>query len=203
MVEPADLAAAQGGGGEPDARTGRVRDGVDAGGAAARPEPRMGAAGGGRQRRRAAGRARSACSIPRATREAPASSWSSSGIRHGRIRSSRRCALGRRCWWSSRAPTATSHPPGTARVHRRRPGTSPPRTSVGSPRSSEAGSVLGPGGRGRALRGARDDPWELGGDALAYARRLAHQTAPFRVRSAAIQAKAKLSQASRPGSRTA
>jgi transcriptional regulator len=41
---------------------------------------------------------------------------------------------------------------------------------------------------------ARDDPWELRGDALAYARRLAHETAPFRVRSAAIQAKAKLSQ---------
>jgi transcriptional regulator len=41
---------------------------------------------------------------------------------------------------------------------------------------------------------ARDDPWELGGDALAYARRLAHETAPFRVRSAAVQAKAKLSQ---------
>jgi transcriptional regulator len=34
---------------------------------------------------------------------------------------------------------------------------------------------------------ARDDPWELRGDALAYARRLAHETAPFRVRSAAIQ----------------
>jgi transcriptional regulator len=41
---------------------------------------------------------------------------------------------------------------------------------------------------------ARDDPWVLRGDALAYARRLAHETAPFRVRSAAIQAKAKLSQ---------
>jgi transcriptional regulator len=41
---------------------------------------------------------------------------------------------------------------------------------------------------------ARDDPWELRGDALAYARRLAHETVPFRVRSAAIQAKAKLSQ---------
>jgi transcriptional regulator len=41
---------------------------------------------------------------------------------------------------------------------------------------------------------ARDDPWELRGDALAYARRIAHETAPFRVRSAAIQAKAKLSQ---------
>jgi transcriptional regulator len=41
---------------------------------------------------------------------------------------------------------------------------------------------------------ARDDPWELRGDALADARRLAHETAPFRVRSAAIQAKAKLSQ---------
>ena len=41
---------------------------------------------------------------------------------------------------------------------------------------------------------ARDDPWELCGDALAYARRIAHETAPFRVRSAAIQAKAKLSQ---------
>jgi transcriptional regulator len=41
---------------------------------------------------------------------------------------------------------------------------------------------------------ARDDPWELRGDALAYARQIAHETAPFRVRSAAIQAKAKLSQ---------
>jgi|Tabmets5t2r1_1033131.scaffolds.fasta_scaffold42069_2 transcriptional regulator len=41
---------------------------------------------------------------------------------------------------------------------------------------------------------ARDDPWELRGEALAYARRLAQETAPFRVRSAAIQAKAKLSQ---------
>jgi transcriptional regulator len=41
---------------------------------------------------------------------------------------------------------------------------------------------------------ARDDPWELRGDALAYARRIARETAPFRVRSAAIQAKAKLSQ---------
>jgi transcriptional regulator len=41
---------------------------------------------------------------------------------------------------------------------------------------------------------ARDDPWELRGDALAYARRIAHETVPFRVRSAAIQAKAKLSQ---------
>ena len=41
---------------------------------------------------------------------------------------------------------------------------------------------------------ARDDPWELCGDALAYARRIAHETAPFRVRSVAIQAKAKLSQ---------
>jgi transcriptional regulator len=41
---------------------------------------------------------------------------------------------------------------------------------------------------------ARDDPWELRGEALVYARRLAHETAPFRVRSAAIQAKAKLSQ---------
>jgi transcriptional regulator len=41
---------------------------------------------------------------------------------------------------------------------------------------------------------ARDDPWELGGDALAYARHIAHETAPFRVRSAVIQAKAKLSQ---------
>jgi transcriptional regulator len=41
---------------------------------------------------------------------------------------------------------------------------------------------------------AQDDPWELRGDALAYARRLAPETAPFRVRSAAIQAKAKLSQ---------
>jgi transcriptional regulator len=41
---------------------------------------------------------------------------------------------------------------------------------------------------------AQDDPWELRGDALAYARRLAHETVPFRVRSAAIQAKAKLSQ---------
>jgi transcriptional regulator len=41
---------------------------------------------------------------------------------------------------------------------------------------------------------ARDDPWELRGDALGYARRLAQETAPFRVGSAAIQAKAKLSQ---------
>jgi transcriptional regulator len=41
---------------------------------------------------------------------------------------------------------------------------------------------------------ARDDPWELRGDALAYARRLAGETAAFRVRSAAVQAKAKLSQ---------
>jgi transcriptional regulator len=41
---------------------------------------------------------------------------------------------------------------------------------------------------------ARDDPWELRGDALAYARQIAAETAPFRVRSAAIQAKAKLSQ---------
>jgi transcriptional regulator len=44
------------------------------------------------------------------------------------------------------------------------------------------------------VEAARDDPWELRGDALAYARRIASQTAPFRVRSAAIQAKAKLSQ---------
>ena len=44
------------------------------------------------------------------------------------------------------------------------------------------------------VEAARDDPWELRGDALAYARRIAHETAPFRVRSAAIQAKAKLSQ---------
>jgi transcriptional regulator len=41
---------------------------------------------------------------------------------------------------------------------------------------------------------AQDDPWELRGDALAYARRIAHETVPFRVRSAAVQAKAKLSQ---------
>jgi len=41
---------------------------------------------------------------------------------------------------------------------------------------------------------AQDNPWELRGDALAYAQRLAHETVPFRVRSAAIQAKAKLSQ---------
>ena len=41
---------------------------------------------------------------------------------------------------------------------------------------------------------ARDDPWELRGDALAYARQIAHETAPFRVRSVAILAKAKLSQ---------
>jgi transcriptional regulator len=41
---------------------------------------------------------------------------------------------------------------------------------------------------------AQDDPWELRGDALAYARHVAHETVPFRVRSAAIQAKAKLSQ---------
>jgi transcriptional regulator len=41
---------------------------------------------------------------------------------------------------------------------------------------------------------ARVDPWELRGDALAYAWRIAHETAPFRVRSAAVQAKAKLSQ---------
>jgi transcriptional regulator len=41
---------------------------------------------------------------------------------------------------------------------------------------------------------AQDDPWELGGEALAYARRIAHETAPFRIRSAVIQAKAKLSQ---------
>jgi transcriptional regulator len=41
---------------------------------------------------------------------------------------------------------------------------------------------------------ARDDPWELRGDALAYAQQIAHETLPFRVRSAAIQAKAKLSQ---------
>jgi transcriptional regulator len=41
---------------------------------------------------------------------------------------------------------------------------------------------------------AQDDPWELRGDALAYARRLAPETVAFRVRSAAIQAKAKLSQ---------
>ena len=41
---------------------------------------------------------------------------------------------------------------------------------------------------------ARDDPWELRGDALAYARRIAQETVPFRVRSAAVQAKAKLSQ---------
>ena len=41
---------------------------------------------------------------------------------------------------------------------------------------------------------ARDDPWQLCGDGLAYARRIAQETAPFRVRSAAIQAKAKLSQ---------
>ena len=44
------------------------------------------------------------------------------------------------------------------------------------------------------LVAAQDDPWELRGDALAYARRLAAETAPFRIRSAAIQAKAKLSQ---------
>jgi transcriptional regulator len=41
---------------------------------------------------------------------------------------------------------------------------------------------------------ARDDPWELREDALAYARRIAHETVPFRVRSAAVHAKAKLSQ---------
>jgi transcriptional regulator len=41
---------------------------------------------------------------------------------------------------------------------------------------------------------AREDPWALGGEALAYARRLAGETAAFRVRSAAVQAKAKLSQ---------
>jgi transcriptional regulator len=44
------------------------------------------------------------------------------------------------------------------------------------------------------LEAAQDDPWELGGDARAYARRLAHETVCFRVRSAAIQARAKLSQ---------
>jgi transcriptional regulator len=47
---------------------------------------------------------------------------------------------------------------------------------------------------GEHFEAARDDPWELRGDALAYAQRIAHETAPFRVRSAAIQAKAKLSQ---------
>jgi transcriptional regulator len=41
------------------------------------------------------------------------------------------------------------------------------------------------------VEAAQDDPWELRGDALAYARRLAHELSPFRVRSAAIQAKAK------------
>jgi transcriptional regulator len=44
------------------------------------------------------------------------------------------------------------------------------------------------------VEAARDGPWELRGDALAYARRIAHETAAFRVRSAVIQAKAKLSQ---------
>jgi transcriptional regulator len=41
---------------------------------------------------------------------------------------------------------------------------------------------------------ARDGPWELRGDALASARRVARGTAAFRVRSAAVRAKAKLSQ---------
>jgi transcriptional regulator len=41
---------------------------------------------------------------------------------------------------------------------------------------------------------ARDDPWVLRGDGLADARQIAQETAPFRVRSAAIQAKATLSQ---------
>lgn len=41
---------------------------------------------------------------------------------------------------------------------------------------------------------ARTEPWRLGGDAMVYARRIASETVPFRLRSANIQAKAKLSQ---------
>jgi predicted FMN-binding regulatory protein PaiB len=44
------------------------------------------------------------------------------------------------------------------------------------------------------VEAARDDPWELGGEALACARRIAHETVCFRVRSVAVQATAKLSQ---------
>jgi transcriptional regulator len=44
------------------------------------------------------------------------------------------------------------------------------------------------------VEAVQDDPWELRGHALADARRIVHETVPFRVRSAAIQARAKLSQ---------
>ena len=49
---------------------------------------------------------------------------------------------------------------------------------------------------------ARDDPWELGGEALASARRIAGKTVCFWVRSVAVQATAKLSRTSPAGSRT-
>jgi hypothetical protein len=102
-----------------------------------------------------------ACSIPCTTREAPASS-SSSGIRYGRIPSSRRCAPGNRCCSSSRAPTGTSHPPGTARAHPRQPGTHRrprPRDPRGPRRR---GGVLGPGAHGRAPRGRPGRPLGAG-----------------------------------------
>jgi transcriptional regulator len=41
---------------------------------------------------------------------------------------------------------------------------------------------------------ARDHPWRLEGPALAYARAIAPQTVPFRLRPSRIEAKAKLSQ---------
>jgi transcriptional regulator len=41
---------------------------------------------------------------------------------------------------------------------------------------------------------AREDPWKLRGNALEYARQIASGTAPFRLRSVTVRAKAKLSQ---------
>lgn len=41
---------------------------------------------------------------------------------------------------------------------------------------------------------ARDEPWRLDGEAMAYARRIASGTVPFRLRATRIEAKAKLSQ---------
>jgi transcriptional regulator len=41
---------------------------------------------------------------------------------------------------------------------------------------------------------ARDEPWRLGGEAMAYARRIAAGTVPFRLRTTRFEAKAKLSQ---------
>jgi hypothetical protein len=113
----------------------------------------------------------------------------------GRIPSSRSRSPGTKCCWSTRAPTGTSHPAGTARIHPCQPRTSPPCTSGRSPRSPKAGRRSRSSKRTvEHVEAAQDDPWELGGDALAYARRIAHETAPFTVRSAAIRAKAKLSQ---------